>query len=100
MLQITPARAALYAVLLVCAGSPDALADFPCISNPTFPTNCVTQLGPIGAPVAPLPHEGFLNIQAPMVDPVIWLPGAAPSAGRLYVLNPTSNMVRVLEASN
>jgi len=108
MLQITPARAAphsvfprlMTAVLLACAGSRDALADFPCISNPTFPANCVAQLGPIGAPVAPLPHEGFLNIQAPMVDPVIWLPGAAPSAGRLYVLNPTSNMVRVLEASN
>lgn len=85
-------------LLLVALAPSLAMAqDNPCIENPVFPTDCVTQLGPIGEPVALPPEEGFLNIASPVIDPILRLSASGPKNGHLYVLNPTSNMVRVLD---
>ena len=77
-----------------------AAQDNPCIVNPIFPPDCVTQLGPIGEPVAVPADEGFLNIKAPIVRPLHLLSSANASNGLLYLLNPTANRVRVLDPSS
>ncbi|MFQ5720136.1 MAG: hypothetical protein ACE5IK_11375 [Acidobacteriota bacterium] len=82
---------------LALAAPPAAAQDNPCIPDPIFPTDCVAQLGPLGEPVSQPVGHGFLNIQAPVVRPLHLLASSNAASGRLYVLNPTADQVRVLD---
>ena len=87
----------LAVVMSIVAASPlVAQVIHECIDNPVFPEDCPDQLGKVGGPPIRPADEGFLNIAAPVVDPVLLLRSSNASDGLLYVLNPLHNRVRLL----
>ena len=81
-------------------GEPTGSPPDVCSGDFVFPDDCVDQLGPIGDPPIPGPDEGFRNIVSPVVDPLLLLDSSNLANGRLFVLNPLANRVRVLDPGN
>ena len=93
---------ALFSLAPLVAGTGEPTGGLPdvCTEDPVFPDDCVDQLGPIGEPPTPAPDEGFRNIMSPVVDPLLLLESSNSANGRLFVLNPLANRVRVIDPQN